>query len=308
MSGCSDEEEAAVVSTAPRLTVAAAGLDAAVPGTVFEKFTDATSIEVVLRDVPLSESLGNASSLATEPPADLLLTSSVATIWRASDEGGLRRLGEESGIEGLPDMFVDPDRHWIALGISFLEIVTSDQAVDRSVLEYADLSDERFRGQLCLTSSALPENRLLIALYIDERGQRPAEILVRGWLANLARPPLQTPQDVLDAIAAGACGYAIVPARSLGDLSAARVPGMQYRGERAIVAHAIGIARHARQPGAAARLLAWLADPEGQAVFAAATGTVSTYDFPVPAAPNSVARYAPLDEDARLLAERAGWD
>ena len=269
---------------------------------VFAQFTEATGIPVTVRIADGAKNMSDVLNNTGAPPADVLLTDSVADIWTAGDKGALRQLAEETGVANLPGRLTDPDRQWIALGVSPLMMVYADASDYDEQAEYADFGNEQFKGRLCLTSSARPANRSLIAHYIDDLGEREAELIVRRWMANLAVPPLHDPDAVLEAMKAGTCDVSIIPAYAV-------VPelGAAFRAANFTVAHGAGVARHARYPESAAKLVAWLASEPGQAAFAEATNTVSAYEYESAEPPVSLSEIGWLDEEAQMLAERARW-
>lgn len=273
---------------------------------VFDAYTEATGLRVTVREADADKNLADVIDNTGAPPADVLITDNIQAIWRAGDEGALRRLDSDALPEALPGLYRDPDRQWFALGLNSLLVVKAARS-DLRVAGYADLADERFAGRLCLTGSGRPENRALIAHYIDELGVRPAERLARRWLANLARPPMYSAEEVLAAMRNGVCDFSILSNASLGELDFDGEIGAAYAGASITIAYGAGLARHARYPESATSLMKWLASPDGQRAFAAATGTVSAYDYPLEANPAPLSQLGWLDEEARRLAERAGW-
>ena len=307
LSGCSEQsdpppEPASRVRPEPVVVYADQPREA-VLREVFAGFTNATGIPVTIREASGEKNLDDVLSNKGAPPADVLFADNIADIWLAGDEGALRQLAPDSGIKEIPDALRDPDGQWLTMGIDELVIVTG-QGVDSSgVLGYDDLGEERFKEALCLPVSAHPESRALIALYIEASGERPAERIARRWMANLARPPMHSSKELLEALDDGSCGISIVPAASLGTRSDLEVIVPK---RPAVVAFGAGVARHARYPETAAELLAWLASVEGQEAFAEATGTLSVLAVGTPRVqPFSTTGW--LDEEARLLAERASW-
>ena len=275
---------------------------------VVAALTAETGIRVTLREAPAAKNFDDVVNNTGAPPADLLLTEGVADIWLAGDEGALRRLGDDAGIGSIPATFRDPDGQWFALSADPLVLVYSSAGDAARGLMYTDLADDEFRGQLCLSSSTLPENRALIAHLIADLGKRPAERIVRLWMRNLALPAHGSVAGLLEAVRAGTCRFAI--ARRSDVLAATPPPA--YRpppgGSAVIVSgYGIGLARHARYPESAARVLAWFAGRSGQERFALATRTLSV-TAPLPEwSTRPLSELGWLDEDARLLAERAQW-
>ena len=276
---------------------------------VFADFTETTGIPVSIREAPAEKNLQDVIGNVGAPPADILLTDGIADIWLAGDEGALRRLGSMGYLEAVPELFRDPDGQWFSIGADPLVIVVASAGDAARVAAYADLADPAYAGQLCLSASQLPENRLLIAHLIAEHGQRPAERIVRRWLENLALPPRSSAAGLLAELQSGACRYALAKRSDVTDMTAP-LPYRLPAGDGAVFvsAYGIGIARHARYPESATRLLDWLAGPGGQSQFALATRTLSTLGTPPGEwATRPLAELGWLDAEARRLAERARW-
>ncbi|MDX1517081.1 MAG: hypothetical protein R3288_09595, partial [Woeseiaceae bacterium] len=156
---------------------------------------------------------------------------------------------------------------------------------------FASLADARYRGRLCLASSAQPINRAVIAALIEDIGVRPAEIAVRGWMANLALPVFADEAELRAALAEERCEVGIVSVPgSAGASSTTLIPAP-------VVAdvQAAGVARHAREPEAALRLIEWLATGR-------AASPKAVHDTLRP-----VGNLAWRIEDAVRLAQRAGY-
>jgi iron(III) transport system substrate-binding protein len=93
---------------------------------------------------------------------------------------------------------------------------------------------------------------------IENQGQRPAELLVRGWMANLAAAPFQNDDEFRTAFAAGTCGAALVTL-SGPDVPAATGTLAYYRPLPAVIdMEVLGILRHAEHPEAARLFAEWL--------------------------------------------------
>ena len=281
----------------PIVVYAASGDDA--PGSArFAEFARESGIPVTVRNVDdvVDAVIANRGS----PPADVLLAPDVAGIVRAADEGGLRLLASGSLTKPLetqmPAALRDPDGFWFAVSVRIAAIAYRKDRFDAGDLsDFADLAESRFRGQLCLSTSSESMNRMLIAAMIAAAGERPAELVVRGWIANLALPVFDSGDDVRRALVDGSCGVAIV-ARPAGSLDGEPDAELAMTVPTPVVAdiEGIGIARHARAPDAAQKLLGWLLEsPPGQPA--------------APIAGGSVAASAWRVTDADRLAVRAGY-
>ena len=283
---------------------------------LFADFTRETGIPVTVRHRPEYRIVGEVIANKGAPPADLLLTRSVHGAWRAADEGALRPLQLPEVTRGVPGWLRDPDDYWTAIGFSPVSVVCNAkrQADCDAVEAYPDLGNPGFEERLCLSASSLAVNRTLIAGLIADHDLRPAELIVRGWITNLALPPFDSEAALLQAIEAGSCGLGVVSGLAVHDFNRPTVAASwPQRGYFDVVA--VGINRHARSPDAARRLVEWLLGAAAQAAQLDAIG-LQPVDARVPAAgsplPSSertrnAAVFGLHGTGADDLAERARW-
>jgi len=283
---------------------------------LFAAFTRETGIPVTVRHRPEQQIVSEVIEKRGSPPADVLLTRSVHGVWQAADEGALLPLQSAPVAESVPDWLRDPDGYWTAIGFAWIDIVcNANSQVDCNVVEkYEDLGKPKFRSRLCLSSSQLAINRTLIASLIADHGVRPAEIIVRGWIANLALPPYENERDLLQAIEAGTCAVGVVSGLAFHQFGrptvAAISPQPGYVG-----VEALGIGRHARSPEAARQLVEWFIDQEAQAANYTASGLLPAnpvvladpFKFPKSEGRQNAGIAGANEVDAVRLAERAAW-
>ena len=255
---------------------------------VLDEVAAATGLELEVRWGDSGE-LTDTLIAKTGGPADILITDNVADIWLAADRGALRPI-QSAALDAQPGFLRDPERSWAAINVSFHAIYHAP-GVRPVTNRLDDLAAPEFAGRVCLSSARLGINRALISYLIDERGLKPAERLVRLWVRNLARPPFATQEALLEAVRDGVCGYAI------GGWTG-NAPGVvAFPVEpHSIDIEAVGIGRHAQNAAAAQQMVDWLL--ENFAI------DVKSQDERHPA-PVHIAGYR--DEEARLLAERAGY-
>jgi iron(III) transport system substrate-binding protein len=283
---------------------------------LFTDFTRETGIPVSVRHRPEGQIVSEVIEKRGSPPADVLLTRSVHGAWRAADEGALRPLQSAVVIELIPGRLRDPDGYWTAVGFSSIDVVCAadGQGDCQSVAAYEDLGKSEFKGRLCLSSSSLAVNRTLIAGLIADHGVRPAELIVRGWIANLALPPYETEEALLQAVEAGTCGLGVVSGLAFHEFGRPTVASTwPPPGYFDVVA--VGINRHARNPESARRLVEWLVGNQAQArQFAAlallpANPAVPAGSFGITAQERerNAGVFGLYESDAIRLAERARW-
>lgn len=252
LAACSPEPAAPPARQDPVVVYAAFEDDGAIVE-MFDRYKEETGVLVIVRRGPAERIVNDLINNNISPPADILVTRSVVDAWRAAEESALRPLYSEAVTERIPAWARDPDSLWFATAVDEAVFVYSGD--EPSVNGPTELANDRFRGKLCLSSSENAINRAVIATLIDRSDLRSAEILVRGWVKNLALPPFATEEQLLAAVAEGRCelGLASRGAASLSDVAIAEVDTLYAD------VGAMGLARHARNPEGAAALVEWLA-------------------------------------------------
>ena len=233
------------------VVVYAAFKDAAHLRTLFAEYTDKTDVLVIVRGGDSDAIVDDVIENRISPPADVLVTRSVTDAWRAAEEGALRPISSDS--LKTPAWSRDPDNLWAGFAFRTAIIVHGYGRID-GPLNYADLAESRFGGEVCLSSVTNPMNQAVIAMLIHERGVRPTESIVRGWIRNLTLPVFDSDDQVLDAIVAGHCKIGIVSSAATARSGLwVHIPSPTFAD-----VDAIGIGRHARNPAGAAALVEWL--------------------------------------------------
>lgn len=259
---------------------------------VFAGFTRETGIRVTVRHRDAQSIVNEVIENQGSPPADVLLTPDAYGVWKAAYEGALRPLRSDVIAIRVDPSLRDPDGYWVAVRTRTAVVVSAaDFDTATGIDDLAALGDPAHAGQLCLTTSALSLNRVLIATLIERYGVRDSELTVRGWVRNLALPPFADEVSLRDAIRNGTCGLGILSADAASGLT---VLGAATEGLNVIDIDGIGIARHAREPDAALELIEWLIETR-------------LAGPPVAGDRQPVARVAWRIDDAIRLAERAGY-
>jgi iron(III) transport system substrate-binding protein len=213
---------------------------------------------------------------AAEPMAraDIYFGESYVDLWELAEADLFRpwavSLVERIAAPGL----ADPERRFVPLSaklrtIYFNETLVSPEEIS-TIVNFAALADERWKRKLCLSSSALNGNRLLVAHLIARHDVREAEIIVRGWLRNLATAEFETDETLLAAISAGHCSAGIVDSGLVSRLG--RPDNVRLHlfpaGPWLYDIGGAAVSRHAGSPEAAASLLEWLLSAAGNSAYA----------------------------------------
>jgi iron(III) transport system substrate-binding protein len=306
---CTPEQSAEEQPALESVVVYAAYSDREYLPALFEGYTKETGVAVIVRYGDTPGIVDDVIDSRVSPGADLLLVPSVAEIWRAAEEGALRPIFSEFVQDSVPAWLRDPDEYWVALSYRSAELVYDPDSISPDLLSsYEELAEAQFRGRICLSSAALPINRAVIAMLIDEIGVRNAELAVRGWVANLAVPAFDSEAELLRAFQSDDCSIGIVSSQAAAlanqNIEDSRIeiftPAVNYS-----EIEGIGIARHAGNPNGALALLEWLLSKKIQTQHASHTNVYTAISAAKRA--KNVSLAARQSEEARKLTERAKY-
>ncbi len=321
----------AVRAESPEVNVYSARKEALIKP-LLDRFNGETGITVNLVTGKAGQLHERLAAEGRNSPADLFITVDAGNLHRAKEAGLLQPVPMADLDERVPAPYRDPDGAWYGLSLRARVIVYAVDRVDPSQLStYEDLADPKWENRLLVRSSSNVYNQSLIASIISAVGEERAERWARGIVANMARHPQGGDTDQIRAVAAGEGDVAIVNTYYYGRLVAsdrpedrevvARTrlffPNQDGRGTHVNVS-GVGVTAHAPNAENAVRLLAFLASPEGQRMFAELNHEIPV-DPQVPASDVveswgafkadalSLATLGRLNSAAIRLADRAGW-
>ena len=166
----------------------------------FKAFEQQTGLEVELRGGTAPELFERLRREGEATEADLLVTTDLATLWRAGDAGLLEPVELDSNVE-----LHGPDGAWWGISTRLRVPMRSTERVEEdAVTTYEDLGNSDFRGRVCLRTSNNEYNQSWVADRIAKHGEADTEELLESIMANEPRI-LGSDVDVLEAIAAGDC-------------------------------------------------------------------------------------------------------
>lgn len=172
---------------------------------MFEDFEQATGIHVILRGGTGPELYERLRQEGDDTPADVLVTTDLANLWRAEHDGLLQPVRTPELERNVPARFRDPDDHWWGLSTRMrIPVVSTERVPAGAVTSYESLADPRFRGRTCLRTSNNEYNQSLVADMIVKRGYDETERLLRSWMANDPKV-LNSDGEMLAVMAAGDC-------------------------------------------------------------------------------------------------------
>jgi iron(III) transport system substrate-binding protein len=170
----------------------------------FTAWEEETGRTLELRGGTAPELFERLRSEGDGTPADLLVTTDLANLWRAKEAGLLAPVRTEALERQVPEEFRDPDGEWWGMSLRIRTPMRSTDVPEDAVRSYEDLGDARWKGKLCLRTSNNEYNQSLVADMIAKRGEEETRALLESWMANDPQI-LGSDVDVLDAIAAGRC-------------------------------------------------------------------------------------------------------
>lgn len=292
---------------------------------VFERFTEETGIEVELRGGTGPELFERLQREGDDTPADILITTDLANLWRAEEAGLLQPVVTPKLEASIPSDLHDPDDMWWALTTRLRVPVISTERVDpATVTSYEALGDPQFRGRTCLRTSANEYNQSLVADLIAKRGEDATRALLESWMEN-DPTIINSDGELLAAIAAGDCDLGLTNHYYLGralledpDFAVAPAwPDQDGAGAHANVSGA-GVVSGSDRRDDAVRLLEFLASEDGQQYFTEGSEFPANPLVPpdphiaawadVKRDPIAVNDAGPLLEDASLLMLDVGWE
>jgi iron(III) transport system substrate-binding protein len=290
----------------------------------FTSFEQQTGLKVELRGGTAPELFERLQSEGSETPADLLVTTDLANLWRAKEAGLLAPVSTPALERNVPARLRDPDEQWWGISVRIRTPMRSTERVPAAAVKsYADLGDARWKGRLCLRTSNNEYNQSLVADRIAKHGAAATERLLRSWMAN---DPviLGSDVDVLEAIASGRCDVGLTNhyylARELKDDPSFPVapawPDQDGAGAHANLS-GVGLVRGAEHRKNAIRLMEHLTGRAAQEAIVA-NGEFAANPAVPPAEhirdwadvkldPIDVERAGALLPDAVALMQKVGW-
>ncbi|NRB37754.1 MAG: extracellular solute-binding protein [Pseudomonadales bacterium] len=262
---------------------------------LFDAYTAKTGINIQYITDKAGPLLSRLKSEGVTTKADILLTTDVGNLWQAQKQGVLQQVKSKVLDQQIPEHLRDKDHYWFGLTQRSRTIVYSTERLQPEQLStYAALSDESFKGRLCLRTSKKVYNQSLVASMVAHQGADKTTTIVKGWVANLAVAPFSNDTAAMQAVQAGQCDATIVNTYYFGRLEKdGKAEGLkifwpdQDQGQNGVHMNisGAGVTAHAKHTDAAIKLLEWLSGPEAQEMLAGLN-----MEFPVNPQVKSVAQ------------------
>lgn len=249
-----------------------------------ENFSEAHHVQVNLITGDADTLLHRLKVEGDASPADVFITVDAGRLHRAKEEGVLRPIESDAINESIPAHLRDSEDYWVGLSQRARVIFYNPKKVNKEELStYEDLADSKWRGRICTRSSSNIYNQSLVASMIAADGAAATGEWIKGFVANLARPPFGGDTDLLRAVEAGVCDITLANTYYYGRLGHSDDPAMksvynnvalfwpnQAQGERGAHVNVSGIAitNSATNVRNARLLIEFLANHESQEWYA----------------------------------------
>lgn len=257
---------------------------------LYSAFTEETGIDVRVLQGDSDQLIERIRREGASSPADVLMTVDVGRLWRAEEAGVLQSVDSETLSQRIPANLRHPEGLWFGLSQRMRVIFYNKEEIDpATITSYEDLSDPRFKGQICIRSSSNIYNQSLLASLIDANGADAAREWASGVVDNMARQPQGGDTDQIRGVAAGECEIAVAnhyyyvrllksddaEDREAADKVGILFPNQDGRGTHVNVGGA-GVVDGAPNRENAVRFLEFLASERAQELFATGNN-----EFPV---------------------------
>lgn len=200
---------------------------------LFDQFTEKTGVKVNLvtgKDDALLERLKLEGD---NSPADLLMTADAGRLYRAV-EMGLTQAAESATLKAaIPETMRDANNHWFGLTMRARPIFyVKDKVKPEELSTYEALTDEKWKGRICVRSSDNIYNQSMVASMIATEGVDKAQAWADGIVKNFARPPEGGDKDQIKAAAAGQCDIALANTYYYGQMLTGDDPAEKAAAEK----------------------------------------------------------------------------
>ena len=249
---------------------------------LYSNFTKQTGIRINRIEAPEDALLERLRNEGAASPADVLITVDAGRLWRAEQMGLFQAVKSAALDSRIPASLRQPEGLWFGFSTRARVIIYAKDALKPGdIRSYEDLADPKWKGKVCMRSSASMYNLSLMSSLIGHLGEPRAEAWAKGVVANFARAPKGGDTDQIKALAAGECALSIVntyyyvrmlKATKPDEKAAIDKVGMVWPNQDGRGAHVnisgAGLMKSAPNRGAGVRFLEYLASDDAQRYFA----------------------------------------
>src|SRR5918992_2827098 len=113
----------------------------------FTAFEDKEGKTLELRGGTAPELFERLRSEGDDTPADLLVTTDLANLWRAKEAGLLASATTPALERQVPEQWRDPEGHWWGMNLRVRTPMRNTSVPEDAVQSYDDLGDARWNGE-----------------------------------------------------------------------------------------------------------------------------------------------------------------
>src|SRR5918992_4827007 len=113
----------------------------------FTAFEEEAGKELELRGGTAPELFERLRSEGDGTPADLLVTTDLANLWRAKEAGLLAPVRTPALERQVPEQWRDPEGHWWGMNLRVRTPMRNTSVPEDAVQSYDDLGDARWNGE-----------------------------------------------------------------------------------------------------------------------------------------------------------------
>ena len=249
---------------------------------LYANFTRQTGIRINRIEAPEDALLERLKNEGAASPADVLVTVDAGRLWRAEQMGLFQPVRSAVLDSRIPAALRQPDGLWFGFSTRARVVIYAKDTVKAGeIRSYEDLADPKWKGKVCMRSSANMYNLSLMSSLIAHVGEAKAEAWAKGVVANFARDPKGGDTDQIKAVAAGECALSLVntyyfvrmmKASKADERAAIDKVGMVWPNQDGRGAHVnisgAGVLKSAPNRDAAVMFLEYLASDDAQRYFA----------------------------------------
>lgn len=178
---------------------------------LYANFTKQTGIRINRIEAPEDALLERLRNEGAASPADVLVTVDAGRLWRAEQMGLFQPVRSAVLDARIPAALRQPQGLWFGFSSRARVVIYAKDSVKAGeVRSYEDLADPKWKGKVCMRSSANMYNLSLMSSLIAHFGEAKAEAWAKGVVANFARDPKGGDTDQIKAVGAGECALSLV--------------------------------------------------------------------------------------------------
>ena len=243
---------------------------------IFKQYSEFSGVEVKYKTGAPAALVQTLKAEGENSPADIFMTVDAGNLWFAGSQGLLEEVDSKILQTNVPTHLRDENGRWFGLSVRARTMVyNTEKLAARDLSSYEDLASAKWKGKLCLRTSKKVYNQSLVAMLIYQWGEKRAEEVVRGWVAN-ALPVFSNDTAVLKAVASGQCQVGIVNTYYFGRLMKKSPelplklfwPNQQNSYGVHVNISGAGVVKTSKQKAEAVKFLEWLSGKQSQTSFA----------------------------------------